>query len=146
MTERTDRSNHVEPAPRRLWRPLLAAALTAAAMTLGGCDAFMQVYQRGYIPPEGALVDLHERVAAAERHRRGGQRSGQQRPPQAPRGRLDMIGSVGAFRHFACMGDRSGATRGTRTNGLTPPLPETANLMISLPFRRLGVYLTRSMA
>lgn len=55
MTEPNRRSHHAEPAPRRLWRPLLAAALTAAALTLGGCDAFMQVYQRGYIPPEGAL-------------------------------------------------------------------------------------------
>ncbi len=39
---------------------LFAALLTAmAALSLGGCsDMFSQVYQRGYIPPEGALEQL----------------------------------------------------------------------------------------
>ena len=37
---------------------MLAAALMAAALALGGCDGFMQVYQRGYIPPEGALEQV----------------------------------------------------------------------------------------
>jgi outer membrane protein assembly factor BamE (lipoprotein component of BamABCDE complex) len=37
----------------------LAALLTAATVSLGGCaDAFNQVYQRGYIPPEGALEQV----------------------------------------------------------------------------------------
>jgi outer membrane protein assembly factor BamE (lipoprotein component of BamABCDE complex) len=58
MTEHNRRSQNAEPAPRRLRRALLAAALTAVALTLGGCDAFMQVYQRGYIPPEGALEQV----------------------------------------------------------------------------------------
>jgi outer membrane protein assembly factor BamE (lipoprotein component of BamABCDE complex) len=58
MTESKRRSDRVEATRRRLWRPLLAAALTAAALTLGACDAFMQVYQRGYIPPEGALEQV----------------------------------------------------------------------------------------
>lgn len=40
--------------PRRL-----CAALLLAAVSLGGCtDTFTQVYQRGYIPPEGALEQL----------------------------------------------------------------------------------------
>jgi len=58
MTENSHRSEDDKLAPRRLRRPLLAAALTAVALTLGGCDAFMQVYQRGYIPPEGALEQV----------------------------------------------------------------------------------------
>jgi outer membrane protein assembly factor BamE (lipoprotein component of BamABCDE complex) len=58
MTEHNRRSRNAEAAPHRLWRPLLAAALAAAALTLAGCDAFMQVYQRGYIAPEGALEQV----------------------------------------------------------------------------------------
>jgi outer membrane protein assembly factor BamE (lipoprotein component of BamABCDE complex) len=46
--------------PRR--RPALPALLVAAALSalsLGGCtDMFTQVYQRGYIPPEGALEQV----------------------------------------------------------------------------------------
>jgi outer membrane protein assembly factor BamE (lipoprotein component of BamABCDE complex) len=35
------------------------ALLTAAALSLGGCgEMFTQVYQRGYIPPEGALEQV----------------------------------------------------------------------------------------
>ena len=35
------------------------ALLAAAALSLGGCgDMFTQVYQRGYIPPEGALEQV----------------------------------------------------------------------------------------
>ena len=39
---------------------LFAALLTAmAALSVGGCtDMFSQVYQRGYIPPEGALEQV----------------------------------------------------------------------------------------
>jgi outer membrane protein assembly factor BamE (lipoprotein component of BamABCDE complex) len=55
MTERNHRSDDVESAPRRRRRPLLLIALTVASLALASCDAFMQVYQRGYIPPEGAL-------------------------------------------------------------------------------------------
>jgi outer membrane protein assembly factor BamE (lipoprotein component of BamABCDE complex) len=56
MTDLTTRSN--DPAPRR--RPLLLAALIAAAfaVSLGGCDRFTQVYQRGYVVPEGALEQV----------------------------------------------------------------------------------------
>jgi outer membrane protein assembly factor BamE (lipoprotein component of BamABCDE complex) len=40
-------------------RLLAAVLLAAASMTLGGCgDSFMQVYQRGYVPPEGALEQV----------------------------------------------------------------------------------------
>src|SRR4051812_34265971 len=38
---------------------LFAALLTAMALSTGGCtDMFSQVYQRGYIPPEGALEQV----------------------------------------------------------------------------------------
>ena len=44
--------------PRRR-RGLLAVALAVvAALSLGGCDSFTQVYQRGYVPPEGALEQV----------------------------------------------------------------------------------------
>ena len=48
------------PAPPRKRSRLFAAALAAAAtLSLGGCgDMFTQVYQRGYIPPEGALEQV----------------------------------------------------------------------------------------
>ena len=39
-------------------RPVLAAAALAAAVMLGGCDSFTQVYQRGYVLPEGALEQV----------------------------------------------------------------------------------------
>ena len=40
-------------------RLLAVALLAAAALSLGGCgDMFTQVYQRGYIPPEGALEQV----------------------------------------------------------------------------------------
>jgi outer membrane protein assembly factor BamE (lipoprotein component of BamABCDE complex) len=38
---------------------LFAIALSAlAALSLSGCDSFTQVYQRGYIVPEGALEQI----------------------------------------------------------------------------------------
>jgi len=44
---------------RRRPAPFLAALLTAATLSLGGCgDTFTQVYQRGYVPPEGALEQV----------------------------------------------------------------------------------------
>jgi outer membrane protein assembly factor BamE (lipoprotein component of BamABCDE complex) len=59
MTVRTSRPNHALPPAARRSRPaLLAVVLTAVALALGGCDAFTQVYQRGYIPPEGALEQV----------------------------------------------------------------------------------------
>ena len=46
----------VRAACRRLALPTAALAL---ALALGGCgDTFTQVYQRGYVPPEGALEQL----------------------------------------------------------------------------------------
>src|SRR5882757_6639874 len=39
-------------------RPALAAAALAATIMLGGCDSFTQVYQRGYVLPEGALEQV----------------------------------------------------------------------------------------
>jgi len=44
----------------RAWRlrPALAAAALAATIVLGGCDSFTQVYQRGYVLPEGALEQV----------------------------------------------------------------------------------------
>jgi outer membrane protein assembly factor BamE (lipoprotein component of BamABCDE complex) len=52
-------NNATEPAPPRKRAALFAALLTAATLSLGGCgDAFRQVYQRGYIPPEGALEQV----------------------------------------------------------------------------------------
>ena len=43
---------------RSLLRPVLAAAALAATVMLGGCDSFTQVYQRGYVLPEGALEQV----------------------------------------------------------------------------------------
>ena len=60
MTELSSRSDHLRQrlAPRQRAR-LLAAVLTAAtAVSLGGCDSFTQVYQRGYVVPEGALEQV----------------------------------------------------------------------------------------
>ena len=42
---------------RRL-RPALGALALAATLALGGCDSFTQVYQRGYVLPEGALEQV----------------------------------------------------------------------------------------
>src|SRR5688572_12538225 len=39
-------------------RPALAAAALSAAVLLSGCDSFTQVYQRGYVLPEGALEQV----------------------------------------------------------------------------------------
>lgn len=54
MTVPTNRFDEKRGFPRRM----LAVVLTAAALSLGGCDSFTQVYQRGYIAPEGALEQL----------------------------------------------------------------------------------------
>ena len=61
MTVLSSRLDHVTPrALSRRRSGLFAALLTAmAAMSVGGCtDMFSQVYQRGYIPPEGALEQV----------------------------------------------------------------------------------------
>jgi outer membrane protein assembly factor BamE (lipoprotein component of BamABCDE complex) len=39
-------------------RPALAAAALSAAFLLTACDSFTQVYQRGYVLPEGALEQV----------------------------------------------------------------------------------------
>jgi outer membrane protein assembly factor BamE (lipoprotein component of BamABCDE complex) len=41
-----------------LLRPAFAAVALTAAVLLGGCDSFTQVYQRGYVLPEGALEQV----------------------------------------------------------------------------------------
>src|SRR5215207_334705 len=57
MTVRNSRLD--ETGPRQRLRLFAVALLAAAALSLGGCgDLFTQVYQRGYIPPEGALEQL----------------------------------------------------------------------------------------
>src|SRR4029077_7886876 len=63
MTVLSSRLDHVTPRglPRRRGAGFFAALLSAmAALSLGGCtdSMFSQVYQRGYIPPEGALEQL----------------------------------------------------------------------------------------
>jgi outer membrane protein assembly factor BamE (lipoprotein component of BamABCDE complex) len=57
MTALNSRHDHLRP--RKRWRLLAAAVLAAATLSLGGCgDVFTQVYQRGYVPPEGALEQV----------------------------------------------------------------------------------------
>jgi outer membrane protein assembly factor BamE (lipoprotein component of BamABCDE complex) len=47
------------PTPRQRSRLFAVALVAAASLALAGCgDMFTQVYQRGYIPPEGALEQL----------------------------------------------------------------------------------------
>ena len=61
MTVLSSRLDHVTPRalPRRRSGPFAALLTVMAALSLGGCtDMFSQVYQRGYIPPEGALEQL----------------------------------------------------------------------------------------
>jgi outer membrane protein assembly factor BamE (lipoprotein component of BamABCDE complex) len=54
LDQTTDRS-----LPRQRLRLFAVALLAAATLSLGGCgDMFTQVYQRGYIPPEGALEQV----------------------------------------------------------------------------------------
>ena len=57
MTLRNSRHDHTGPRERsRLFAVVLMAAAT---LSLGGCgDMFTQVYQRGYVPPEGALEQV----------------------------------------------------------------------------------------
>jgi outer membrane protein assembly factor BamE (lipoprotein component of BamABCDE complex) len=57
MTVPNSRLKHVTPRQRS---GLLTVALMAVAtLSLGGCgDTFTQVYQRGYIAPEGALEQV----------------------------------------------------------------------------------------
>jgi outer membrane protein assembly factor BamE (lipoprotein component of BamABCDE complex) len=59
MTELSTRPDDTtRPAGRRLM-PVAAVLLAAATLSLGGCgDTFKQVYQRGYIAPEGALEQV----------------------------------------------------------------------------------------
>jgi outer membrane protein assembly factor BamE (lipoprotein component of BamABCDE complex) len=48
----------LRPVKHTRLRPLWAAVALAATLTLGGCDSFTQVYQRGYVLPEGALEQV----------------------------------------------------------------------------------------
>src|SRR5215203_3198449 len=57
MTVRNSRLD--QTGPRQRLRLFAVALVAAAALSLGGCgDVFTQVYQRGYIPPEGALEQV----------------------------------------------------------------------------------------
>jgi outer membrane protein assembly factor BamE (lipoprotein component of BamABCDE complex) len=60
MTVLSSRLDQVTPRILPWMRSgLFAALLTAMALSTGGCtDMFSQVYQRGYIPPEGALEQV----------------------------------------------------------------------------------------
>ena len=52
-------SRHDYTGPRMRSRLLAAVLLGAATLSLAGCgDTFTQVYQRGYVPPEGALEQV----------------------------------------------------------------------------------------
>src|ERR1044072_4869099 len=58
MTVPTHRLDH-STGPSLPRRRLVAVAFAiAAALSLGGCDAFTQVYQRGSVPAEGALEQV----------------------------------------------------------------------------------------
>jgi len=46
------------PIPHKRSGLLAMVVLAVAALSLCGCDSFTQVYQRGYIPPEGALEQV----------------------------------------------------------------------------------------
>jgi outer membrane protein assembly factor BamE (lipoprotein component of BamABCDE complex) len=43
---------------KSLLRPVLAAVALSAAVLVSGCDSFTQVYQRGYVLPEGAMEQV----------------------------------------------------------------------------------------
>jgi outer membrane protein assembly factor BamE (lipoprotein component of BamABCDE complex) len=58
MTVSSTRLKERKSAYRSRLRPVLAAAALAATVMLGGCDSFTQVYQRGYVLPEGALEQV----------------------------------------------------------------------------------------
>ena len=60
MTVRSARQHApTPPRTRASGRALRAACFVAAALALGGCsDSFTQVYQRGYVMPEGALEQV----------------------------------------------------------------------------------------
>ena len=64
MTVRNSRLD--QTGPRQRLRLFAVALLAAAALSLGGCgDMFTQVYQRGYIPPEGALEQVPQAASQA---------------------------------------------------------------------------------
>jgi outer membrane protein assembly factor BamE (lipoprotein component of BamABCDE complex) len=48
----------LQSVKRARLRPLAAALALAATLTVTGCDSFTQVYQRGYVLPEGALEQV----------------------------------------------------------------------------------------
>jgi len=58
MTVSSTRSKERKSPYQSRLRPVLAAAALAATVMLGGCDSFTQVYQRGYVLPEGALEQV----------------------------------------------------------------------------------------
>jgi outer membrane protein assembly factor BamE (lipoprotein component of BamABCDE complex) len=61
MTVLSSRLDQVTPRalPRKRSELFAALLMAMAALPVGGCtDMFSQVYQRGYIPPEGALEQV----------------------------------------------------------------------------------------
>ena len=56
MTDLSSRLDH--PAPRLRSRLLAVAVAAGLTVALGGCERFTQVYQRGYVLPEGALEQV----------------------------------------------------------------------------------------
>ncbi len=56
MTDLSSRLNN--PAPRQRSRLLAMAFAAFTTLSLGGCDSFTQVYQRGYVVPDGALEQV----------------------------------------------------------------------------------------
>jgi outer membrane protein assembly factor BamE (lipoprotein component of BamABCDE complex) len=59
MQANMKRSNRRSDRPRKQWGLLARCLAVALPLALAGCgDTFTQVYQRGYIPPEGALEQL----------------------------------------------------------------------------------------
>ncbi len=47
---------HRSPRRRNRFRPLIVTAVLT--LLLGGCSNFTQIYQRGYVVPEGALENI----------------------------------------------------------------------------------------
>jgi outer membrane protein assembly factor BamE (lipoprotein component of BamABCDE complex) len=58
MTAQKSRQRSRPDRPRKRWRLLARCLAAMLPLALAGCDAFTQVYQRGYILPEGALEQV----------------------------------------------------------------------------------------
>ena len=59
MTVQKSRQRSRPDSPRKRWRLLARCLAAVVPLALAGCgDSFTQVYQRGYILPEGALEQV----------------------------------------------------------------------------------------